>query len=224
MIIHNDNLFVLDGGLSNRSDYWSQDLHPEWAALKIFRYLPGQRIGAGVEPHYHDNDEFWLFVTGHGEVWLDGRTAPITPNTLIYTPMGTVHRFQMFTDFSNVPAVTVLERAKRPIHILTEVHGPPTPTVPGFIIPGGENNGPFPDRGPRCPVGEMRALSIAPGEQHNADAVKSTEYWVVLDGALQLNAGSVTVELTTGDLAIIRSGGERRISSARGATVALASE
>ena len=147
MIIQNEHVFVLDGGLSNRSDYWGEQLHPDWAALRMMRHFPGQRTGAVVEPHYHDADEFWLFLSGRGEVWLDGQSAPITPNNPVYTPMGVVHRFQMFTEFANVPAVTRLERAKRPIHILPDVHGPPLPTVPGLVVQGADNHGPILNRG-----------------------------------------------------------------------------
>ena len=224
MIIQTDNAFILDSGLSQRSDYWGQGMHPEWAALKMMRHFPGQRTGAGVEPHYHDADEFWLFLSGRGEVWLDGICTPITPNTLVYTPMGAVHRFQMFTDFANVPSVTVLEREKRPIHILPEVHGPPTPTVPGFVIPGADNHGPFPNRGPRCPVGEMRQLTLEDGDRLIDHALARTEYWCVLDGMIQLTIDALDVQLSAGDLAILKQGGQRRLVAGSRSRVALARE
>ncbi len=74
-------------------------------------------MGAGAEPHYHDNDEFWLFTKAHGEVVLDGQVYEVTPNTLVNTPMGPVHHFQMFTEYEVVPAITRLERARRPGHL-----------------------------------------------------------------------------------------------------------
>ena len=64
------------------------------------RYDPEPK-GSGVEPHYHDGDEFWLFAEGKARCgWAAGCT-PITPNTAVYTPCGVVHRFQMFTDSQN---------------------------------------------------------------------------------------------------------------------------
>ncbi|MBI2506335.1 MAG: cupin domain-containing protein, partial [Candidatus Latescibacteria bacterium] len=93
--------------------YWEQGVYPAWTRLSAFRSIPSQKQGAGVEPHYHDNDELWLFLSGHGEVWLDGQSMPITPGTAIYTPMGAVHRFQMFTEFDNAAIVTPLERQQR---------------------------------------------------------------------------------------------------------------
>lgn len=224
MIVRTDNVFVVDGGFNSRTDYWGGQLHPEWAALRMIRHIPGQRTGAGVEPHYHDADEFWLFLSGRGEVWLDGQSAPITPNTLVYTPMGVVHRFQMFTDFANVPAVTRLERAKRAIHILPDVHGPPEPTVPGFVIQGQDNHGPIADRGSRCPVSEMRALALPAGSSLDDAPLPRTEYWIVLDGVAQLGVGNLQLNLTNGDLAIIRQGARRQLGSDVGCTLALARE
>ena len=67
-----------------------------------------------------DCDELWLFTSGTGEVWVDGQRHDITPNTLVYTPMGSEHRFQMFSPYENVrpqapalPSVRVLTAAPR---------------------------------------------------------------------------------------------------------------
>lgn len=224
MIVKTDHVFIVDGGFSNRSEYWGENLHPEWAALRMMRHFPGQRTGAGVEPHYHDADEFWLFLSGRGEVWLDGQSSPITPNTLVYTPMGVVHRFQMFTDFANVPAVTRLERGKRPIHILPDVHGPPVPTVPGFVVQGQDNHGPIIDRGSRCPLSEMRMVTLQAGSRLDETDLARTEYWLVLDGVAQIGIDNLQVNLTNGDLAIVRQGGRRQLRSDVGCCVALARE
>ena len=29
----------------------------------------------GVEPHYHDADEVWIFAYGRGEAWIDGQAS-----------------------------------------------------------------------------------------------------------------------------------------------------
>ena len=222
MNIRTDRYLIFDSALNSGRNYWNQDLYPQWADLRTLQYFPGQRTGAGVEPHYHDNDEFWLFLSGRGEVWLDGRSFAITPNTLVYTPMGVIHRFQMFTDFENCPAVTRLERAKRPLHLYPEVHGQPQPTVPGFVISGADNTGPFADRGPRCPISELRAVSLAAGERVAEALAAHTEYWLVLDGAVQLSVEGQEVELGTGDLAILRAGVVRKLGTEAGGRVALA--
>jgi len=127
--------------LNSNQTYWEQDVFPAWTALNCYRHFPDGGIGTGVEPHYHDNDELWLFTTGRGEVRLDGVRHEITPNTLVYTPMGCVHQFQMFTPYENNAIVTRLERAGRPLHLTVEEDGPPEPTVPGFVVPGGMNTG-----------------------------------------------------------------------------------
>ena len=150
MIIENQRYMIRSGNANNI--YWEQGIYPDWTALSAFRHFPDQQIGTGVEPHYHDNDEMWLFTAGRGEVWLNDQRFEITPNTIVYTPMGVVHRFQMFTDYENNAIVTQLERQKRPIHILVEEAGPPIPTVPGFVLPGEQQHRSHPEPWGALPV------------------------------------------------------------------------
>lgn len=210
--------------LNSNDVYWEQDVYPTWTALSCLRPFPNQKVGAGVEPHYHDNDEIWLFTAGRGEVWLNDDVYPITPNTLVYTPMGTVHRFQMFTAFENVAIVTRLERLKRPTHILVEEVGPPEPTVPGFVVAGGRNTGPLKNRGARCPLSEMRMITLAPGDAIGEARVPSNEHWAILSGTMHLSIGDLTVDLTSGDIALLRAGVVRQLRSTAGARVALVHE
>jgi mannose-6-phosphate isomerase-like protein (cupin superfamily) len=210
--------------LNSNDVYWEQDVYPAWTPLRTFRPFPNQKRGHGVEPHYHDGDELWLFTSGRGEVWLDDRVFPITPNTAVYTPMGTVHRFQMFTDFDNVAMVTPLERQKRPIHVTVEEHGEPVPTVPGFVVPGERNHGPFPDRGLRCPLAELRLVELRAGEGVEDAALPTNEHWAPITGSIGLGLDGLEVELFPGDVALLRAGTRRRLYSDRGARAALARE
>src|SRR5438552_9710582 len=184
---------ILDGATyhirSSNSNlhYWEQDVYPPWTPMRIYRPIPGQKKGAGVEPHYHDNDELWLFTSGHGEVWLNDRVYGITPNTLVYTPMGVVHRFQMFTEFDNLAIVTTLERQRRPDHLLVEVDGPPEPTVDGYVVPGELNVGLIANRGPRNPLSELRTVEIAPGDGVAEAPLTANEHWAVIAGSLRLD-------------------------------------
>jgi mannose-6-phosphate isomerase-like protein (cupin superfamily) len=210
--------------LNSNDVYWEQGVYPAWSALNCLRPFPNQKVGAGVEPHYHDNDEIWLFTAGRGEVWLNDDVYPVTPNTLVYTPMGTVHRFQMFTAFANVAIVTRLERQKRATHILVEEDGPPEPTVPGFVVPGERNVGPLVDRGARCPLSEMRLVTFAAGDGVGEAHLPVNEHWAVLDGTIRLGIAGFEVELAGGDVALLRAGEARRLQSDRGAHVALVRE
>lgn len=217
-----DSRYVVRSQNANQI-YWEQGVYPAWTRLSAFRSIPGQKQGAGVEPHYHDNDEIWLFLSGHGEVWLDGQSMPITPGTVIYTPMGAVHRFQMFTDFDNVAIVTPLERQRRATHILVEKDGPPQRTVPGFVIPGATNTGPF-DPGSRCPLSELRAVALAAGDEIGAATLDTNEHWIVLEGTVLLQVEDLEVELSAHDLALLRAGAQRRLSASSGARLVLARE
>ena len=210
--------------LNSNDVYWEQEIYPAWTPLRTYRPFPNQRRGAGVEPHYHDADEIWLFTSGRGEVWLNDQVFPITPNTVVYTPMGTVHRFQMFTDFDNVAMVTPLERQKRPIHVTLEEHGPAVPTVPGFVVPGELNHGPFAQRGSRCPLGELRMVELGAGEGVEGAALAANEHWAVIAGSVRLGLDDLEVELFPGDVALLRAGTRRRLHTERGARTAMARE
>ena len=222
MIIENQNYTIRSGNSNNI--YWEQGIYPDWTALSAFRHFPDQRIGTGVEPHYHDNDELWLFTAGRGEVWLDDQRFEITPNTLVYTPMGVEHRFQMFTGYENNAIVTRLERQKRPTHILVEESGPPIPTVPGFIVPGEGNTGPISNRGSRCPLSEWRAVTFSAGEEIDEEPLTCNEHWLVVGGTIDLTVDGLELELSGEDLALLKAGAVRKISSAEGARVVLARE
>ena len=222
MIIENQHYMIRSGNSNNI--YWEQGIYPDWTAVSAFRHFPDQQIGTGVEPHYHDNDEMWLFTAGRGEVWLDDQRFEITPNTLVYTPMGVVHRFQMFTGYENNAIVTRLERQKRPIHILVEESGPPIPTVPGFIVPGDSNTGPIPNRGSRCPLSEWRVITFDPGEGIDEAPLTCNEHWLVVGGTIDLTVDGSEFELEDEDLAMLKAGVVRKISSAEGARAILARE
>ena len=222
MIIENQHYMIRSGNSNNI--YWEQGIYPDWTALSAFRHFPDQQIGTGVEPHYHDNDELWLFTAGKGEVWLNDQRFEITPNTIVYTPMGVVHRFQMFTGYENNAIVTRLERQKRPTHILVEESGPPIPTVPGFVVPGESNSGPIPNRGSRCPLSEWRVVTFSAGEEIDEEPLTCNEHWLIVNGTINLTVDGLEIELSNEDLAILKAGAVRQIHSTEGARAVLARE
>ena len=222
MIIENQHYMIRSGNSNNI--YWEQGIYPDWTALSAFRHFPDQQIGTGVEPHYHDNDELWLFTAGRGEVWLNDQRFEITPNTIVYTPMGVAHRFQMFTGYENNAIVTRLERQKRPTHILVEESGPPIPTVPGFVVPGESNSGPISNRGSRCPLSEWRVVTFDPGEGIDEAPLTCNEHWLIVGGTINLTVDGLEFELSGEDLAMLKAGAARQIHSPEGARAVLARE
>ena len=161
---------------------------------------------------------------GKGEVWLNDQRFEITPNTIVYTPMGVVHRFQMFTGYENNAIVTQLERQKRPTHILVEESGPPIPTVPGFVVPGESNSGPIPNRGSRCPLSEWRVITFDPGEGIDEAPLTCNEHWLIVGGTINLTVDGLEIELSGEDLAMLKAGAVRQIHSTEGARAVLARE
>ena len=222
MIVKNENHWIISK--NSNIDYWGQDVSPEWTAIGTFIYHPFQKKVNAVEPHYHDADEIWIFGSGHGEAWIDGQCYEVTPNTTVYTPMGSVHRFQMFTDFDTSSIVTRLERRKRADHLLVDSDGPPTPTVPGFVVPGDANHGPISDRGARCPFTELRTVEFGAGEVLKEAPLAGNEHWLVQEGVLHLEVDGFEAELSPGDVAMMRAGALRSIYCPNGAKAALARE
>ena len=225
MVLRGDRHVIVSESV-NRG-YWTGGHYPEsWTPVSVFKRYDQEPKGSGVEPHYHDGDEFWLFAEGEGEVWLGDRAYPITPNTAVYTPRGVVHRFQMFTEFQNNALVTRLEGRQRQGHLVPAVEGEPHAAAAPIIVGGEQNDGPFPERGPRCPLSELRAVTVAAGEavaDLNGTAA-ANEHLLVLGGDVELTVDGVTVMLARGDVAFLMAGTSRRVASPDGARVALARE
>jgi mannose-6-phosphate isomerase-like protein (cupin superfamily) len=222
-VIIRENDFQVISKNSN-AEYYSGDIYPDWTPIAGIHDFPVRAIGSGVEPHYHDNDEFWFWATGRGEVWLDGKNIPVGPNSVTYTPTGVVHKFLMHTDFEVVAVITKPERKKRSKHILVSEDGPPEPTVPGFVVPGDKNSGPFRNRGARCPLSELRLLTLATGTGTSPGRVPVNEHLLILSGQADLRCGSRTFELRSGDLALLRSGCDRSIRATRDSRLVLLRE
>ncbi len=224
IISSNSNTSHLDPARYPRSPILDAEPYPQWTAIDSCFASQGLARWHGIWPHYHDYDELWLVTAGYGEGWRDGRSYPITPNTAVYNPMGVVHRSQMRTASNWVTFTTPHEGRKRPWMILVEEDGPPTPTVPGFVVAGDENLGSFPDRGPRCPLSELRLVKFAGGEGIEEGRIARNEHWIVVEGAIRLAVGKDEFLMTTGDAASLRAGTVRRIRAQGIAGAALARE
>ncbi len=225
MIAQTDKYVVMSHNSNDPfNSYWEVGPYPDWTFMLTIGYFTDQAAGHGVEPHYHDCDEFWLFSKGHGEAWIDGQTHRLTANTAVYTPMGAVHRFQMFVPFETVAVVSRMERQKRAKHILVEEDGSPVPTVPGFVAPGADNTGPFPDRGSRCPLSELRVVTLPAGTVIDEERIGVNEYWLAMSGSTVLEIDGTEFELASGDVAMLRSGATRQLRAVDAVQLALARE
>lgn len=222
MFIKNDNYWIISK--NSNTDYWGQDVSPDWTVIGTLMHHPVAARGGGVEPHYHDADEIWMFASGRGEAWIDDQVYEVTRNTVVYTPMGSVHRFQMFTDFENASVVTRLERQQRADHLYPDRDGTPERTVPEIVLAGDENIGPVADRGERCPFTEMRTIEFQAGADVKKARLSSNEHWLVEAGTAYLTVDGLSIELSAGDVAMLRAGAERSLSFSTGVRVALVRE
>ena len=94
--------------------------------------------------------------------------------------------------------------------------------MPGFVVPGAINNGPFPEPGTRCPLSELRVVTFESGEEVEGERLANNEHWALREGSLELTVDGLDVELAAGDLAMLRTGAVRALSSDAGARVVLA--
>lgn len=209
MIVRGDGYQIISK--NSNGNYYSGRIYPDWTPIAGIHEFPPRPKGSGVEPHYHDNDEFWFWATGHGEVWLDGKNLAVGPNSVTYTPMGVVHKFLMHTDFEVVAVITKSEREMREAHILVEEEGAPEPTVPGFVVRGEDNGGAFPHRGTRCPLSQLCLVNMAPDQEMVRSRCSANEHWLVLSGAVDLTVDEYRTELHSGDVALLRKGSERHL-------------
>ena len=189
------------------------------------------RLGLQTSPpgfssglHWHPYMEIVIVIEGEGEAWIDEYRYDVMPNTVVYTPMGSVHRFQMFTDFDNASVVTKLERQHREGHLYIENDGPPESTVAGMVLNGVENIGPIVNRGKRCPFKEMRTIEFEAGDQVEITKLSTNEHWLVEVGFACLEVEGFTAEIWSGDVAMLKAGAVRHLYFPNGARVALVRE
>jgi len=211
---------VLVSASDNR--YWAS-FFPTWGALATFVAI--ENPPAVIEPHYHDNDEFWLWIRGEGKARLDGGAeGPFEPGTVVFCPMGAVHEFVSPTTQLNIGITTHLVGRKRPLHLHVPQDGMPVRTGDGFILPGSQNVGPLQVGRPRCPLSELRLMETAPERCLAQGVAVANEYWLLIAGQLRLRLPELDVQLSAGDLGIVRKGVKRTLSAAQGGQVAVARE
>jgi mannose-6-phosphate isomerase-like protein (cupin superfamily) len=212
--------YVLVPAEDNR--YWA-GFFPEWGALATFiACVNGPSV---IEPHYHDNDEFWLWIAGEGKARLDhGPETAFSPGTVVYCPMGAVHEFVSPTVQHNIGVTTHLVGQKRATHLHVAEDGEPERTGDGFIVAGADNVGPLQQGRSRCPLTELRLVEGAPERRLAQGLARANEYWLAIAGQAILHLPARSMRLAPGDLAILRQGVERSLAMVETGLLALGRE
>jgi mannose-6-phosphate isomerase-like protein (cupin superfamily) len=81
-----------------------------------------------LDSHYHDCDEYWIILSGRGEVVSEGKQYPAEPGDCLAIGMGHHHDFPLV--YEPVRAVyfeTTLQGQKRRGHLWNHTHGPAQP-------------------------------------------------------------------------------------------------
>lgn len=88
------------------------------------------RKTTGFDRHYHDCDEYWIFVAGGGTVYSEGLRYDARPGDCIATRAGHHHDFaEAHGDARGVYFETTLHGQKRRGHLWEHRHGPAVPAV-----------------------------------------------------------------------------------------------
>lgn len=86
MPVFNRNIFQLTG---DNTLFRRELLTGEHSQLVLMSVEGGEDIGEET----HAVDQVLVFVSGPGEVVLDGERSPVGPNSLVVVPAGTRHNF-----------------------------------------------------------------------------------------------------------------------------------
>jgi mannose-6-phosphate isomerase-like protein (cupin superfamily) len=112
-IEHDDAVAIFDAARAN--DAFRRVIRTgEHEQVVVMTIPPDGHIGEEVHP---DTDQVFLFVEGHGEAQLDGRSRDVGANDLVFVTAGTRH------DFVN--------RGDRPLRLIT-IYAPPA-HAPGTV-------------------------------------------------------------------------------------------
>jgi mannose-6-phosphate isomerase-like protein (cupin superfamily) len=80
----------------------------------------------GLDNHYHDCDEYWIFYEGRGVAVTEGKFFDIGPGDCVATGMGQYHDMALVTEPTvGVFFETTMEGRKRPGHLWAHTHGAP---------------------------------------------------------------------------------------------------
>jgi mannose-6-phosphate isomerase-like protein (cupin superfamily) len=126
-----------EAGIVRLSGRWGEDL----GGCGLFRVVNqdnpvniGDPVGypktTSVDSHYHDCDEYWIFLEGGGTVVVGGRSIEVAAGDCV--PIGMGHHHDLPIVVAPVKSVffeTTLERAKRVGHLWNHTHGPADPAM-----------------------------------------------------------------------------------------------
>jgi len=81
-----------------------------------------------VDNHYHDCDEYWIILQGHGLAVSEGRTYEVGPGDCVATGMGHHHDLpRLLEPLRLLYFETTLEGRKRSGHLWNHTHGQAEP-------------------------------------------------------------------------------------------------
>lgn len=82
----------------------------------------------GFDNHYHDCDEYWIIVAGHGTAVSEGKQYAVGPGDCVATGMGHHHDFPLVREpVRGVFFETTLEGQRRRGHLWNHTHGDAVP-------------------------------------------------------------------------------------------------
>ena len=53
------------------------------------------KVGAEVEPHFHDCNEYWIIISGRGDAMSEGKPYKLGPGDMLLTRAGDYHSLKV---------------------------------------------------------------------------------------------------------------------------------
>ena len=91
----------------------------------LFTCNPGDEVG--IQAHFHDLDEWWVFIKGKVRIMSEGEEHIVGPGDIVHTPMGEEHDIiEVLEPSAWVWIPGPLRGRKRTRHLIVGRDDPPT--------------------------------------------------------------------------------------------------
>ncbi|GLQ56204.1 cupin domain-containing protein [Devosia nitrariae] len=67
---------------------------PDWSETQNYG-ISQLKVGAEVEPHFHDCNEYWIIISGRGDAMSEGVPYELGPGDMLLTKAGDYHSLKV---------------------------------------------------------------------------------------------------------------------------------
>jgi len=89
---------------------------PDWSETSNYG-INSLKVGAEVEPHFHDCNEYWIIISGRGDAMSEGQPYHLGPGDMLLTKAGAYHSLKVTEDMVAVYYYGVMPEHGRRGHL-----------------------------------------------------------------------------------------------------------